>query len=61
MDATNACDACHPVCCLCVCAQDISAGAALVRVPLRLAITDVMEEEEQQRVVGQVGGTGQMC
>jgi len=26
-----------------------------VRVPLRLAITDVMEEEEQQRVVGQVG------
>lgn len=26
----------------------------LVRVPLRLAITDVMSEEEQQRVVGQV-------
>lgn len=40
---------------VCVCMQDIPAGAVLVRVPLRLAITDVMEEEEQQRVVGQVG------
>lgn len=34
--------------------QDIPAGSVLVRVPLRLAITDVMALEEQQRVVGQV-------
>jgi hypothetical protein len=34
--------------------QDIASGSVLVRVPLRLAITDVMPEEEQQRVVGQV-------
>jgi hypothetical protein len=36
--------------------QDIAAGSVLVRVPLRLAITDAMPEEEQQRVVGQVRG-----
>jgi hypothetical protein len=36
--------------------QDIAGGSVLVRVPLRLAITDVMAEEEQQRVVGHVSG-----
>lgn len=44
---------CMLLCCAVL--QDISAGQVLVRVPLRLAITDVMEEEAQQRVVGQVG------
>jgi hypothetical protein len=38
------------------CLQGIPAGSQLVRVPLRLAITDVMEDEEKQQLVGQVGG-----
>ncbi|WIA11509.1 hypothetical protein OEZ85_011622 [Tetradesmus obliquus] len=33
--------------------EDIPAGYQLLRAPLRLAITDVMEEEEQQQLVGQ--------
>jgi hypothetical protein len=35
--------------------QDIADGKQLLRVPLGLAITDVMEEREQQQLVGQVG------
>ncbi|KAF6264965.1 hypothetical protein COO60DRAFT_1634018 [Scenedesmus sp. NREL 46B-D3] len=33
--------------------EDIPAGLQLLRVPLRLAITDVMEEQEKQQLVGQ--------
>jgi len=41
--------------------QDIAAGKQLLRVPLRLAITDVMEEREQQQLVGQVGDDSVHC
>jgi hypothetical protein len=41
--------------------QGIPAGSQLVRVPLRLAITDVMEDEEKQQLVGQVGGLVTGC
>eukprot|EP00878_Enallax_costatus_P035835 GHUV01040071.1.p1 GENE.GHUV01040071.1~~GHUV01040071.1.p1 ORF type:complete len:342 (+),score=73.07 GHUV01040071.1:794-1819(+) len=33
--------------------EDISAGVELVRVPLRLAITDVMEDKQRSELVGQ--------
>lgn len=39
----------------CVCTfQDIPEGAELVRVPLRLAITDVMDDEQRSQLVKQV-------
>jgi hypothetical protein len=43
--------------------QDLPAGQVLLRVPLRLAVTDVMSGEERQRVVGEVCVTpaGRVC
>lgn len=39
---------------VCVHLQDISAGEQVVRVPLRLAITDVLEAEQKQQLAGEV-------
>lgn len=39
---------------LMTCWQDIPAGEQLIRVPLRLAITDAMGEEQKKSIVGEV-------